>query len=608
MSDSHSHATFLAPEISRLEPLFPGYEIESLIATGGMGAVYCAVQKSLDRTVAIKILPDEFSKDASFCAGFEAEAKAMARLNHPNLIGVYDFGEVEGMLYIIMEYVPGKSLFHSAHGIAIDPAEVICLVTGICNGLAHAHENGIVHRDIKPSNILLDLNAQPKIGDFGLARPVERKDNEGDEIFGTPHYTAPEVVNSPESVGFRADIFSVGVVLHELLTGFLPADDPRPVSVSRGCDPRFDEIIRRATNPDPERRYANAAEISRDLYAISVSPATRVPVATQSISNARYGQSIRPAVRPMVRPQARPQVRPRYTQSSSSGSSTIVWLLLAVVIGILVYVLFFNSDKTIVPVKEHPPKEAPPLPENTPDTPSSTPHKPEPRPEFHPESHPEPKQEPKSTPKIEFKLEPKPDPEVNIELKPETKPESKPQGTTPPTFDVNGFFENVKKIMQSRVKMVVDTRDKSFAKNVGALRRGMRRLILKIPQASEQRLADKELDRLIERCEQNGNRIPGKMIEKFHKMKVVEVDEIYDEFLGKQRDIDSNMLADVTKLADVYMAELKKQIARLKLVKDQSSIELIEAEISRVSQDGQYFPKLMLGEDFAQPKSKDEKP
>ncbi|MEI6175554.1 MAG: protein kinase [Verrucomicrobiota bacterium] len=608
MSDSHTHATFLAPEISRLEPLFPGYEIESLIATGGMGAVYCAVQKSLDRTVAIKILPDEFSKDASFCAGFEAEAKAMARLNHPNLIGVYDFGEVEGMLYIIMEYVPGKSLFHSAHGIAIDPGEVICLVTGICNGLAHAHENGIVHRDIKPSNILLDLNAQPKIGDFGLARPVERKDNEGDEIFGTPHYTAPEVVNSPESVGFRADIFSVGVVLHELLSGFLPADDPRPVSVSRGCDPRFDEIIRRATNPNPELRYANAAEISRDLYAISVSPAPRVPVATQSISTARYGQSIRPAVRPMVRPQARPQVRPRYTQSSSSGSSTIVWLLLAVVIGILVYVLFFNSDKTIVPVKVLPPKEAPPLPEKIPDIPASTPHKPEPRPEFRPESHPEPNQEPKSTPKIEFKLEPKPDPEVNIELKPETKPESKPQGTTPPTFDVNGFFENVKKIMQSRVKMVVDTRDKSFAKNVGALRRGMRRLILKIPQASEQRLADKELDRLIERCEQNGNRIPGKMIEKFHKMKVVEVDEIYDEFLGKQRDIDSNMLADVTKLADVYMAELKKQIARLKLVKDQSSIELIEAEISRVSQDGQYFPKLMLGEDFAQPKSKDEKP
>ncbi len=270
MSDPHEQQiTFLAPESADLAPFFPGYEIEGLIATGGMGAVYCAVQKSLERTVAIKILPQEFSQDAAFCAGFEAEAKAMARLNHPNLIGVYDFGEVNDMLYIIMEYVPGQSLFHSAHGQAIDPDEVIRLVSGICDGLAHAHANGIVHRDIKPSNILLDLNAQPKIGDFGLARPVERKAVEGEEIFGTPHYTAPEVCTSPASVDYRADIFSIGVLLHELLTGRLPADDPRPASVIIHCDPRFDAIIRRATDPLPERRYANAGEISKDLRAIT---------------------------------------------------------------------------------------------------------------------------------------------------------------------------------------------------------------------------------------------------------------------------------------------------------------------------------------------------
>ncbi|MEO5716612.1 MAG: serine/threonine-protein kinase, partial [Luteolibacter sp.] len=155
MSDSHEHVGFTAPDPAELNELFPGYEIEGLIATGGMGAVYCAVQKSLDRTVALKILPQEFSKDAAFCAGFEAEAKAMARLNHPNLIGVYDFGEVGGMLFIIMEYVAGKSIYHSAHGKSINPSEVIRLVTGVCNGLAHAHENGIIHRDIKPSNILL---------------------------------------------------------------------------------------------------------------------------------------------------------------------------------------------------------------------------------------------------------------------------------------------------------------------------------------------------------------------------------------------------------------------------------------------------------------------
>src|SRR6188768_3003712 len=129
MNDSLQQPPFVAPEPADLAPLFPGYEIESLIAVGGMGAVYCAVQKSLDRTVALKILPMEFSQDAAFCAGFEAEAKAMARLNHPNLIGVYDFGEVNGMLYIIMEFVPGQSVYHAAYGTAIDPTEVIRLVS-----------------------------------------------------------------------------------------------------------------------------------------------------------------------------------------------------------------------------------------------------------------------------------------------------------------------------------------------------------------------------------------------------------------------------------------------------------------------------------------------
>lgn len=277
MSDSPETAGFVAPEPADLAPLFPGYEIHSLIATGGMGAVYLAVQRSLERQVALKILPMEFSSDAAFCAGFRAEAKAMARLNHPNLIGVYDFGEVNGMLYIIMEYVPGKSVYHSAYGKAIDPVEVIRLVTGVCNGLAHAHENGIIHRDIKPSNILLDHNAQPKIGDFGLARPIERKIEEGEEIFGTPHYTAPEVVNSPHSVDYRADLFSVGVLLHELLTAKLPAADPRPASLIARCDVRFDSIIRRATQPLPAARYTSAAEIAKELQAIGVSFANKGP-------------------------------------------------------------------------------------------------------------------------------------------------------------------------------------------------------------------------------------------------------------------------------------------------------------------------------------------
>lgn len=338
MSDS-SQIIFQAPEIDQLAPLFPAYHIECLIATGGMGAVYRAVQKSLDRTVAIKILPREFSQDPNFCTIFEAEAKSMARLNHPNLIGVYDFGEVNGMLFIIMEFVPGQSLFHSTHAQAIDPKEVMRLISAVCSGLAHAHENGIIHRDIKPSNILLDLQNEPKIGDFGLAHSVGTGHQEGAEIYGTPGYTAPEVVNNPKSVNHRADIFSIGVLLHELLTGKLPADDPRPASQIAHCDPRFDAIIRRATAEVPEARYANAHQIIADISNIQnqITSAAAHPARP----TARHG-----ATGPLPKAHSMPaRPSPRRGRSvpvkkkSSGGSMAygLIMLILAIALAYLAY-------------------------------------------------------------------------------------------------------------------------------------------------------------------------------------------------------------------------------------------------------------------------------
>jgi serine/threonine protein kinase len=200
---------FKAPEPAELSALLPGYEVSSLIGCSEMGAVYLARQTKLDRHAAIKILPREFGADPQFRSSFEAEAKAMARLNDPNLIRVYDFGEVDDFLYIIMEAVDGKSLFRSAHGIAIEQREVARLIHGICEGLAHAHEVGIIHRDIKPSNILLDSNKRPKIGDFGLARPIDSAAGEDIHV-GTPDYTAPEVMVDPANAGKRSDVFSTG--------------------------------------------------------------------------------------------------------------------------------------------------------------------------------------------------------------------------------------------------------------------------------------------------------------------------------------------------------------------------------------------------------------
>jgi serine/threonine protein kinase len=359
---------FTPPPISQLAPLFSGYLIESLIATGGMGAVYRAVQKSLDRTVAIKILPREFSDDEAFCQSFEEEAKAMARLNHPNLIGVYDFGEADGMLFIVMEHVPGQSLFHSANGIAIEVHEVIRIVSGICSGLAHAHENGILHRDIKPSNILLDLNAEPKIGDFGLARPMDRKIQEGEQIFGTPHYTAPEVLKPPHTVNQRADIFSVGVLLHELLTGKLPAEDRRPASAIIRCDPRFDAIIRNATNPTPELRYTAADQITRDLQAIATSAGPRV-LRTATAKTPPGSRALRPpgalAPKNTTAPRSAlptPGLRPRpvvTSQSNSIGPLVVVITILTIAC-VIAYVIFSGpAEPAKLPTK---PSENTPMP------------------------------------------------------------------------------------------------------------------------------------------------------------------------------------------------------------------------------------------------------
>lgn len=264
---------FEAPDPKELTNLLSGYDVTDLIAVGGMGAVYRAQQISLGRDVAVKVLPRELSQVGEFAKSFRAEAKVMARLQHPNLIGVHDFGEVEGFLYLIMDFVDGKSLHHSAHGKVIDQEEAVRLVHGICDGVAHAHEEGIIHRDIKPANILLDSNKQPRIGDFGLARPADGSEGEGMH-FGTPEYTAPEIIKDPGNADKRSDVFAIGVLLYELLTGELPGESYVPPSQVQKVDPRFDKIVRRAMHPASEMRFADAGEMAKELETLRNALAT----------------------------------------------------------------------------------------------------------------------------------------------------------------------------------------------------------------------------------------------------------------------------------------------------------------------------------------------
>ena len=559
MSDSHEPVGFLAPEPADLAPLFPGYDIQGLIATGGMGAVYCAVQKSLDRTVALKILPMEFSRDAAFCAGFEAEAKAMARLNHPNLIGVYDFGEVGGMLYIIMEFVPGKSVYHSAYGIAIDQNEVIRLVTGICDGLAHAHENGIIHRDIKPSNILLDLNAQPKIGDFGLARPIERKVEEGEEIFGTPHYTAPEVVNHPHSVDFRADIFSVGVLLHELLTGQLPASDPRPASTIVRCDPRFDTIVRRATQPLAAARYSSAKEISHDLQVIGASLVAKAPgTAAMAVS-----RRVQPARR-------RVPVR-----AKKPSSAPMVWFLLAAVAAIAAYAYYSKSQSakvvqssvvTAVPTTQDSSNQS------APDIQSGD------------------ASVPLLDPSTQVASDPSEVPDDGVGAEPDPAAPPVTPEVVAPKYDVSAFFGRARKIMQDRTKPAVTVYRSDLKANLAGLERALKREVRKVNMSDHD--TDKTIERVIAAWTADGGRIPDKLGEVLSA--IPEATTVYAEAVQKQTGTDDTLQLELTKQSAIYIIGLEKQIERLKADNDVGAIQLIEAEIKQTKESPKYFSELML--------------
>ncbi len=570
MSDSQEHAGFLAPDPSELNQLFPGYEIESLIATGGMGAVYCAIQKSLDRTVALKILPHEFSKDAAFCAGFEAEAKAMARLNHPNLIGVYDFGEVNGMLFIIMEYVAGKSIYHSAHGKAIDPSEVIRLVTGVCNGLAHAHENGIIHRDIKPSNILLDSNTQPKIGDFGLARPIERKIQEGEEIFGTPHYTAPEVVNAPHTVDYRADIFSVGVMLHELLTGKLPADDPRPPSVISRCDPRFDIIVRRATHAAPAGRYASAADMAKDLAIIATSSGQRVQRPGAPAGPGHAGPRVAAPLQPR---------RPVKARKSSNSSFFIIVLLLAA-LGYGAYVYLTKAAPPPPVVSSVPPKSAPSNP-----PPAILPT--EPAADAGSETEPEPSTQSSPTP------EPAAQPTAEPAAEPETA--VTPETTAPavPKYDVAGFFTRARKIMQDRAKPYLTEHEAGLKANFGDFERSVKRQARKIE--GNKIAIENKLERAFEKWGDGSFRVPQEVGVNLEN--IPDIEATFTDYQDKEKAIDATLQRALSTLSGTYILGLEKQIERLQTENDAPAIDLIQKEIDSTKQSPEYFADLMLGID-----------
>jgi serine/threonine protein kinase len=261
-----------ASAVEDLAPLFPQLEIIELIGQGGMGAVYKARQPSLDRLVAVKVLPPEAGRDPAFAERFGREARALARLSHPNIVAVHDVGRAGDFFYFVMEFVDGVNLRQLLRDGQLDPAQALRIVPQICDALQYAHEEGVVHRDIKPENILLDRKGRVKIADFGLAKLLGR-DGENftltgsRQVMGTLYYMAPEQVERPLEVDHRADIYSLGVVFYEMLTGQLPVGRFPMPSEKAGTEAYLDGIVLRALEREPERRYQHASDVKTDVEA-----------------------------------------------------------------------------------------------------------------------------------------------------------------------------------------------------------------------------------------------------------------------------------------------------------------------------------------------------
>ena len=266
---------FVPPEPAELAKQFPQLEIIELLGQGGMGAVYKARQKQLDRLVALKILPPQVAQTEAFAQRFTREARSLARLNHPHIVMVHDFGHTEaGLYYFIMEFIDGTDLRRVIRAGELSSAEALAIVPQVCEALQFAHDEGIVHRDIKPENILLDKRGRVKIADFGLAKLLDRPATvytltQAGQRMGTPHYMAPEQIEHPGQVDHRADIYSLGVVFYEMLTGELPLGRFPLPSKKVHVDVRLDEVVLKTLEKEPELRYQQASEVKVDVETIS---------------------------------------------------------------------------------------------------------------------------------------------------------------------------------------------------------------------------------------------------------------------------------------------------------------------------------------------------
>ncbi|MEY2407393.1 MAG: eukaryotic-like serine/threonine-protein kinase [Verrucomicrobiota bacterium] len=338
-------ATSEIPSRDRIAAAFPQLEILELIGRGGMGFVFKARQPRLDRFVALKLLPDKLARDPRFAERFNREGRVLAKLNHPNIVSVFDFGSTEHFYFLIMEYVDGVNLRQAMQAGRFSPAEALVIVPKICEALQYAHGQGVLHRDIKPENILLDSRGHVKIADFGIAKLVGEETPDisltaTGAALGTPHYMAPEQFEKPFDVDHRADIYSLGVVFYEMLTGELPIGRFAAPSSKTPVGANVDEVVFRTLEKDRERRYQSAGEMKTQVEHLSepgVSPFKGGSISPRVVE-ATPGAHGAPASNP---PAAHHAVAP-WSQKAIWGA-VLVGISLCPVIALLVFVFFVRA-------------------------------------------------------------------------------------------------------------------------------------------------------------------------------------------------------------------------------------------------------------------------
>ncbi len=270
------------PSMEKVAAAFPQLEILGLLGSGGMGVVFKARQKHLNRVVALKLMGEPFASKPSFVERFEREARVLAKLNHPNIVTLYDFGQAGGFCYLLMEYVDGVNLAQAMRAGRFTPAQALAVIPKVCEALQYAHELGVLHRDIKPANLLLDERGRVKIADFGVAKLLGQEAanlalTESGAAVGTPAYMAPEQIERPGEVDHRADIYSLGVVFYEMLTGELPLGQFAAPSEKLAMDGRIDQIVMRALKKERELRQQSADEVRTQVEGVVGGPPPSPP-------------------------------------------------------------------------------------------------------------------------------------------------------------------------------------------------------------------------------------------------------------------------------------------------------------------------------------------